>query len=254
MRLKINGSRVIIYDSIEEMPILRYRDFNKYLMIDAGVGSDLESVISHTSTMERFAGKKDFNRLVKEFNNFRQALLFIVTGVSPKYDCFCCLVKELNGKEYPNELSRDDIEEIKEELNNKGLSFKKVKGLISDIKKKFDREFEVYFPRISGDMNVVEYYTKLKRYGLTVLKKIQGDDVEGDIERLEQAILSTYEPKVYAGSDGAEVSHTTNFNTMALALSQRFNKDPEQLTVIKYYQLVELVKAQDREKRKRDGN
>ena len=31
MRLKVNGNIVHLWDSIEEMPITRYQDFNKYL-------------------------------------------------------------------------------------------------------------------------------------------------------------------------------------------------------------------------------
>ena len=37
---KIGERAVVLYDSIDELPILRFHAYNKMLLIDAGVGSD----------------------------------------------------------------------------------------------------------------------------------------------------------------------------------------------------------------------
>lgn len=256
MRIKYNGNIIVLYDSIADLPIVRYRDFNKFLLMDAGIGSDMEDVMKHTSTMEKYAVSKQFEKLVKEFTNFRQNLIFLINGVSPKNSCFACLVKSINGDAYPDELTQDDIDSIISELSNTRITYKKIAATVSEIKKKFDNQFETYFPDISSDPSLLDYYTKLKKYGLTVLDSIINSEVnvEEDIDKLEGALFETYEPKIFSGSDGVEVSHVMNFNDSVLALSQRFNKDPESLTTLKYYQLVELVKLQDKQNKKKHGS
>lgn len=37
----IKGMNVELYDSIEDLPIMRFHKYNKMLLVDAGVGSDL---------------------------------------------------------------------------------------------------------------------------------------------------------------------------------------------------------------------
>ena len=44
---KVNKHTVEIYDSIDELPIQRFQKYNKFLLIDSGVGSDLQDVLNH---------------------------------------------------------------------------------------------------------------------------------------------------------------------------------------------------------------
>ena len=251
MRLNVNGNIVRLWDSIEEMPITRYQDFNKYLMIDSGIGSDTEDVIKHTVTLERFITEKKQPQALKELANMRQNMMFILAGINPKHDAFAQLVREINGKAYNTVLTRDDIEEIKEELDKTGMSFKKMAATLDEVKKKLDVEFEVYFPETVNNVTLIDYFTRLKRFAILIAQKVQGvKDIDGDIDKIEKSIIDSYEPKIYSGDSGLEVTHTTNFNETSLALSQRFNKDPDKLTVLKFYQLVELVKQQN----KKNGN
>ena len=36
-----------LYDSIDELPIVNFQKYNKYILIDSGLGSDIESVDEH---------------------------------------------------------------------------------------------------------------------------------------------------------------------------------------------------------------
>ena len=44
---KINKHTVEIFDAIDEMPIQRFQKYNKYMLIDSGVGSDLQDILDH---------------------------------------------------------------------------------------------------------------------------------------------------------------------------------------------------------------
>ena len=43
----INNHIVILYDSIDELPIIRFHKYNKYMLIDSGIGSDLNDINVH---------------------------------------------------------------------------------------------------------------------------------------------------------------------------------------------------------------
>ena len=43
---KVNGHTVEIFDSIDELNIRRFQKYNKYMLIDSGVGSDLQDIIA----------------------------------------------------------------------------------------------------------------------------------------------------------------------------------------------------------------
>ena len=40
-KVKLGGHKVEIYDSIDELPMVRFHKYSKMLMVDAGVGSDI---------------------------------------------------------------------------------------------------------------------------------------------------------------------------------------------------------------------
>ena len=44
--LYINNHEIKVYDSIDELPIINFQKYNKYVLIDSGLGSDIDSVNS----------------------------------------------------------------------------------------------------------------------------------------------------------------------------------------------------------------
>ena len=48
-KLKIKGHLIEIYDSIEEMPMRNFHKYNKMLLIDSGIGSDLSDFDRHVA-------------------------------------------------------------------------------------------------------------------------------------------------------------------------------------------------------------
>ena len=45
--VKIGEYTVEIYDAIDELPMLRFHKYNKMLLVDAGIGSDLQDFDTH---------------------------------------------------------------------------------------------------------------------------------------------------------------------------------------------------------------
>ena len=45
--LQLGKHKVELYDSIEDLPMMRFHKYNKMLLVDAGIGSDLNDFDRH---------------------------------------------------------------------------------------------------------------------------------------------------------------------------------------------------------------
>ena len=85
--------KVELYDSIDELPIVRFHKYNKMLLIDAGVGSDLSDWDAHMEKVVRYCRLNQPDKAEKEIGNIRQNIYFIQSEISPKHLAFAALVK-----------------------------------------------------------------------------------------------------------------------------------------------------------------
>ena len=60
---------------------------------------------------------------------------------------------------------------------------------------------------MSNDPKTKEKFSKLKRNRLLVLAKIQGKDVQREIDLIEDELFSMSKPGKYNGAKGLELSH-----------------------------------------------
>lgn len=135
---KHNSHTVELYDSIEDLPITRNHKFNKYLMMDAGLGSDMDSVDKHIGELMVMNQKGDKAFVHNKLVNLRQNIYFIMQNVSPKMLAFAVLVKTIDGKEY-NDISENGLQKVVDILGNKGFIFKSVVLWLDECKKKLTK-------------------------------------------------------------------------------------------------------------------
>jgi len=250
MKQKINGNYVELYDSMESMNIMRYILYNRYVMIDAGIGSDMDSIVNHFANLQRFILKEDKENALKEMVNMRQNIIFAVNMSSMDFMAFACLVKSINGKKYPNKLSEDDIHEIMEDLKSRDLTIGKMTEWLGEVKKKLKTEQELFFPSMVNPLTSLEYFSLLKKRALLMLDKIDGEDTNEDIYVVEEQLYGTYTPKTYGGKDGEEVRYVKNFNETLISLSKYLGIDASNLTALEFYQGLELAKKEAKEHKK----
>lgn len=91
----INKHNVVLYDSIDELPMLRFHKYNKMLLVDAGVGSDLSDFDRHIEKVIRYLNSPTPNMATVELENMRQNIYFIQSEVSPRHLAFAVLVKSI---------------------------------------------------------------------------------------------------------------------------------------------------------------
>jgi len=144
-KIEINNHEIEVYDSIDELPITRFHAFNRYLLIDAGVGSDLNDFDSHIVALLRFLEKSDLESAKKEIMNMRQNIAFVFDQQSPRLNAFVPLIRSIDGK-LVSDLSEQGVQSVLQLLSENNVSAGTVARWVEDAKKKLRRSL-IYFSR-----------------------------------------------------------------------------------------------------------
>ena len=249
--VKLAGKKVEIYDAVDEFPITRFHKYNKYLLIDVGVGADLANVDNHIERAMRFIAINP-THAIQELENLRQSIYLIQQEISPKYWAFAVLVKSIDGVEQ-NDLSDDGLRKILETLGSATAT--ETDQILESVKKKIDSDLADYFPALFDDSTVKEYYNDLRNRTLMVLDEIiSGVKKQDEIESITTKLITFTKPQIFWGKENVELNYDKQFESMCLLLSQQLHVQPKNFTVLEYYNafmyLREQRKAEAKGKRK----
>ena len=241
--VKIGKHTVEMYDTIEELPIVRFHKYQKFLLIDAGIGADIAAFDQRIEKTRRFLMDGKTDKAQKELENLRQSVYLIQSGINPKHRAFAALVAKLDGQEC-NDMSDDGLAKITETLNDAPES--KLTALLNAVKKKMDTELRLYFPGLFADSEIKEYFDLLKKRTMAVLANIIAgeDNPDGtpEIEKLTTALITYSNPKTFAGSDGVEIQFDRQFENLCLVLSEQLHVEPKKYSVLEFYNAFDFVK------------
>lgn len=251
VKMRIGTHEVEVYDSIDALPVVRFHKYQKSLLVDAGVGSDMAAFDQRIERARRFLLTGDNEKAARELENLRQAVFLIQNEVDTSLLSFAALVASIDG------VACDD-------LSDDGL--RKVCGMLADapagevtaslgvVKKKIDDELQLYFPAIFNDASVKEYYDILRRRALAVLDGIvRGEDRPGEtaeVDRLTTALITYSKPQLFSGSEGVEVQFDRQFENLCLVLSEQVHVSPKKYTVLEFYNAFDFVRERAREAEK----
>lgn len=253
--VKIGKHTVEMYDAIDEMPIVRFHKYQKMLLIDAGVGSDIAAFDQRLEKTRRYllSGKPD--KAQAELANLRQGIFLIQNGISPKHRAFAVLVRRLDGKDC-EDLSDEGLEKILAQLQDASVG--EITAQLEAVKKKIDTELTLYFPRLFGGSEVKEYYDILRRRTMKILQGIvEGlprPDETDEVEKLTTALITYTAPRNFSGQDSAEIQFDREFENLCLALSEQLHIQPKGCTVLEFYNAFDFLKERAREAKKRPNS
>lgn len=240
--LLINNKIIRVYDSIDEMPIINFQKYNKYLLIDSGIGSDADDIDAHIIKIAKLIKANNDKKALQELQNMRQNMYMVNNEISPKYLAFAALIHSIDGKEV-NDLSDDGLKKLLEDL--KSIKHSKVIDFLLWIKKKVTNELETYFPGDFVNPKEKEAYDKLKNRTLLVLDTIINDnDNTEQIELIDAMMLNMHTPKAFIGSDSVEVKYDKQFESTCLLIAQKTSMDAKKMTVLQFYNAIDNIKAQ----------
>lgn len=240
--LLINKKIVRVYDSIDEMPIINFQKYNKYLLIDSGIGSDADDIDAHIIKIAKFIKTNNSKEALQELQNMRQNMYMVNNEISPKYLAFAALIHSIDGKEV-NDLSDDGLKKLLQDL--KDIKHSKVINFLLWLKKKVTNELETYFPGDFVNPKEKEAYDRLKNRTLLVLDSIiNNTDNTKQIESIDAMMLNMHAPKVFIGSESVEVKYDKQFESTCLLIAQKTNMDAKKMTVLQFYNAIDNIKAQ----------
>lgn len=131
--LLVNNKIIRVYDSIDEMPIVNFQKYNKYLLIDSGIGSDADDIDAHIVKIAKFIKANNNKKALQELQNMRQNMYMVNNEISPKYLAFAALIHSIDGKEV-NDLSDDGLKKLLHDLRD--VKHSKVIDFLLWLKKK----------------------------------------------------------------------------------------------------------------------
>lgn len=254
VKVKIGKHEVEMYDAIDELPIVRFHKYQKLLLVDAGVGSDIAGFDQKLEKAKRFIASEKPEQAMQELENLRQGVFMIQNETSPKHKSFAALVTKVDGKEFG--VTDAELDEITAILNDVPVG--ELADQLDSVKKKIDTELMLYFPRLFNDADVKEYYDLLKKRTLEVLKGI----VEGlkepmqseAVEKLTTMLITYSNPKMFSGPESVEIQFDRQFENLCLVLSEQLHVKPKEYSVMEFYNAFDFVQERANEAQRKAQN
>lgn len=246
--MTLGTHKVVMYDSIEELPIVRFQAYNKMLMIDAGLGSDLTALDGHLARVSEYIKANELQNAATEIDNLRQTLYNVQNGLTPHFLSLIPLMAEVDGKAV-DDLSDDGLKEVYGIL--KDVTFGRYEETAREVKKKIEAELKAYFNQGSESATSKEYYEMMRRRALLMLDEIaDGRDRGEEIREIESQMVRIEKPRVFQGLTNAEVLYDKNFVGCCIAIAQNLNMDAKAMTVLEYYRALEVLEEQQKQYKK----
>lgn len=255
---KVGKHTVEFFDGIDNLPITRFHRYQKALLIDAGIGADIQSFDQRIERTRRFlmAGKND--KAQTELENMRQCIFLIQQDVSPKHLAFAALVWKIDGQIY-DDMSDDGLRKVVAILSD-GTN-KEMTDQMDSVKKKIDNELTLYFPSLFNQSDIKEYFDLMKKRTLAVLQNIIDGvpipDGTVGVDKLTTELITYSNPKNFSGPEGSEIQYDRQFENLCLALSSQLNILPKKCSVLEFYNafdyLQQKAKREERETKARKG-
>ena len=158
--MTLGTHRVVMYDSIEELPIVRFQKYNKMLLLDAGLGSDVAVLDAKLARVSEFMKAGDMQNAVAEIDNLRQTLFNVQNGLTPHFMSLIPLMAEVDGEPL-TDLSDENIQAVYDRL--KDVTMKAYEGAASEVKKKIESELKAYFNQGVESVTSKEYYELMRQ-------------------------------------------------------------------------------------------
>lgn len=148
LEITLKGRKLKMYESVQEMPIEVFQAYNLNLMLDAGIGSDMNAAAEHIAKIKTYVLRKEAEKANQQLDILYQNLAFVVSKSSPEMNSFVCLIASIDGK-INSDLSEEGIKRTLKYLNKRGLTVGKIRSFLNGVKKKLKKNWQPSFPKSS---------------------------------------------------------------------------------------------------------
>lgn len=238
---EINGHKIIIEDSIDELTIVRDHKFNIFLMNDANAGSDCQDFNRKIDECIRMIDRGDSKDARLTLVSMQYNLTNIVSHLNFKHFAIAAMVIEIDGVKTQD--TEQGINDTLEKLKKIGVKRGWINRTIDEIKKKMDSEEDQIFGA-TLTAQAVEYLTKLKQKTEIILKSILGIEPSDDlVKEIDDFFYILMKPKIFWGAEGFINKYDLAFERTCMVMNQYLPQDIKKMTVKEFkVALIELNK------------
>lgn len=243
MVYKHGKHEVELYDSIHNLPILRFQRFNKYQMQSIEIGSTFEDYDRLSTRISQFVAKDMKDEALLEMENRRQTVFNALNEFSPVGRCFAILIKRIDAVRYDEGFAPNDLDRVLEHCELIGLGMDVSMEKLTEVKKKIETELVVYYPKhFPRNANRNRTALRVKRVDVLCDQIIdQGTDQSENVFNIEKEILEDDRPNVWnVWSEGnMERVLEVDFRKYAVAVMEHSSESIEKISTFSFYSTVE---------------
>ena len=242
----VNGHRLVFYDSVEDLPIVQFHRYSKFLLVESGIGDNINDIDKHITRIINFFG--DRKKMQQELMNLRQCLYIIATEQDIHNKATLCLVRSVDGRTW-EDFSDSGLDQLYKLIN--GASVKELDSVAAKVRDAIDENLIQYFPKVFEDSLQKNYVDLLrKRALLQIASIVKEEDNSGEIEQVNKGIYRMQNPKGFMGQDSEEVRFDKQFEDMCLLMAKEFGGGIKQYTTMEFYAAFERLTKQYNEAKK----
>ncbi|MBA9078323.1 hypothetical protein [Rufibacter quisquiliarum] len=252
-----DGHHLMLHFSADELPMNQNSLFQRYLMLDAGIGRTMQDVEAHDQRFYQLLKAGRMNEAMTELANRHYNFFHILEGTNWPGLAFCCLVHSVDG-EPVTDYSEQGLAALKDRLSGYGLTQGSVEGLLEEVKKRKAQEMRLAFPEYFSEDAQAELLQKVKVKALARLEMLGSEEPRPDLERVvtdaEAYLLAEIMPRNFDLSNPANAvsQHEKAFGDLCASLEAAGVQAPEKLTEKQFYQRLRFhenrAKQQSRRK------
>jgi hypothetical protein len=242
--LKLGKHKIEFFESIDLMPFDRFNSFNKFIMLDAELGSDVIAFDRKISKTFEFLNKDMSKNAIDELYNLRIVYHNIMEMNNNKGLAFACLIRSIDGEPMKN-YTIENLRLVLDKLNSWGLKMKDVSEQSDNVKKKIEQELKLFFPKKFNDIATRDVSSSRKKRLIGLCDEIINDTKIKSVDKIERYLLNLAKPKTFNGSGSYEIEFDKSFEELCHSLSAFANgRDIKKMTVKEVYVLIEFNQKQ----------
>ena len=138
------STEVVFYDSIAELPITNYHEFQKLSLIDLGIGSTMKSFNQHITKLHAYITQDKKSHAIIELQNMLRGYHSCIQKYNSYSFCILPFIKSVGGNRY----TLGDLDKCKEDiefLSERGLTTEKLDDLLVEVKKNSLSHWQQHF-------------------------------------------------------------------------------------------------------------
>lgn len=244
---KINGHDIEFYDSIEQLPIVRFHAYSKFMLVASGLGDTIEDIDRHLEILVDLV-RYDTNKALKAIKNLRNSLYIVATQQDIRHKGFLNLVYAVDGKEW-TDYSDSGMDRLYALVN--GESEANMRAKEAEIIGRIDSGLHNYFPALFNGSEGKNKADLLRRKALLLIDStINKAENTAELVEIEKELVRLTEVGNFEEGENDEVTYEKRFNEMCLVISKEFATNAKGYTTLEFYSAQETLKKQSEELKK----